>query len=130
MSTHVCITLGPERYGVAVEQVREVTELGAIVPVPGAGPLVAGIQNLRGEILPVVRLHDLLGGPAGDPRRIVVVREGDRSAGLAVDRAEAVMDLPEPGEPVEPLMRGSVLHDGAVLGILDVAAVLDAVCAR
>ncbi len=130
MSAHVCVALGGERYGVAVEHVDEVAELGAVVPVPGAGPLVAGIRHLRGEILPVVRLHDLLGAPPGHPRRIVVVHDGDRRAGLAVDRADDVEDLPEPDAPAERLTRGAVLHGDVVVGILDVPAVLDAVCTR
>jgi purine-binding chemotaxis protein CheW len=130
MSAHVCVALGAERYGLAVEHVREVAEIGTVVPVPGAGPRVAGIRHLHGEILPIVRLHDLLGAPAGDPRRIVVVYDGDRCAGLAVDRAEEVEELPEPDAHGEPLTRGSVLHQGTMLGVLDVPALLDAVLAR
>ena len=129
MTAHVCIALGAERYGVPVEHVREVAELGTVVPVAGAGPHVAGIRHLHGEILPVVRLHQLLGSPAGSPRRIVVVHEGGRSAGLAVDRADDVDDLPAPDAPGEPFTYGSVLHGGAVVGLLDVAAILDAASA-
>jgi purine-binding chemotaxis protein CheW len=130
MSAHVCVALGAERFGVAVEHVREVAELGTIVPVPGAGPRVAGIRHLHGEILPVVHLTDLLGTPAGNPRRLLVVHDGDRCAALAVDRADDVEELPEPDAPGEPLTRGAVLHRGAVLGILDVPALLDAVGGR
>jgi purine-binding chemotaxis protein CheW len=129
MSVHVCIALGAERYGVAVEHVREVAELGTIVPVPGAGPQVVGIRHLHGEILPVVRLHDLLGAPAGRARRLVVVRVADHCAGLVVDQADDVEDLPEPDEPGEALTRGAVLHEGTVVGLLDVPAILDAVSA-
>ena len=93
MSAHVCIGLGFDRYAVDVEHVREVTELGTIVPVPGAGPRIAGIRHLHGEILPVVRLRELVGASAGIPRRLVVVQDGDRCAGLAVDRADCVADL-------------------------------------
>lgn len=127
MTAYVCISLGAERYGVDVGHVVEVAELGAIVPVPGAGERFAGIRRLHGEILPVIWLHDLLGAPPGQPRRIVVVRDGDRLAGLAVDRADDVEDLPEPEGPAQPFTRGAVLRGGAILGILDVAAVLDAV---
>jgi purine-binding chemotaxis protein CheW len=131
MSAHVCIALGFDRYAIAVEHVREVTELGTVVPVPGAGPRMAGIRHLHGEILPVVRLRNLLGAPAGNARRLVVVHEGDSCAGLAVDRADAVEDLPEPDEPGdEPWLRGTVEHDGVTRALLDVPAILDAVRAR
>ncbi len=126
MNAHVCITVGLERYAVPVERVREVAELGTVVSVPGAGRHVVGIRHLHGEILPVVRLNELLGAPAGNPRRIVVVHDGDRSAGLAVDRADYVEDLPETDAPGNQLTRGSVLHGGAVVGLLEVSAILDA----
>jgi purine-binding chemotaxis protein CheW len=127
MTAHVCVTVGAERYGVAVEHVREVTELGSIVPVPGAGPAIAGIRHLHGEILPVAHLSRLLGAPAGAPRRIVVVNDRDRCAGLVVDRADDVEELPEPPAPGEALMRGTVLHGDTVFGILDVPRLLDAI---
>jgi purine-binding chemotaxis protein CheW len=126
MNAHVCITVGLECYAVPVERVREVAELGTVVSVPGAGRHVVGIRHLHGEILPVVRLNELLGAPAGNPRRIVVVHDGDRWAGLAVDRADYVEDLPEPEAPGNQLTRGSVLHGGAVVGLLEVSAILDA----
>jgi purine-binding chemotaxis protein CheW len=126
MTAHVCIAVGGERYGVPIEHVREVAQLGTVVPVAGAGPHVAGIRHLHGEILPVVRLHLLLGSPAGSPQRIVVVHEGDRNAGLAVDRADDVEDLPAAEAPGEPFTYGSVLHGGVVVGLLDVGAILDA----
>ena len=116
MTAHVCIGLGAERYGVPIEHVREVAELGTVVPVPGAGPHI-------------VRQHDLLGSPTGSPRRVVVVHEGDRYAGLAVDSADDVDDLPAPTAPGEAFTYGSVLHGGAVVGLLDVAALLDAASA-
>jgi purine-binding chemotaxis protein CheW len=126
MTAHVCIALGAERYAVPVVDVLEVAELGTVVPVAGAGPHVAGVRHLHGEILPIVRLHDLLGSAAGSPRRIVVVHDGDRHAGLAVDSADDVDDLPAPAAPGEAFTSGSVLHRGALVGLLDVAAILDA----
>jgi purine-binding chemotaxis protein CheW len=127
VSLHVCVTLGLERYGVDVAHVSEVAELGTITPVPGAGRHMVGVRHLRGEILPVAHLHDLLGASAGSRRQIVVVRDGDRCAGLAVDRAYAIEDLPEADGPWELLTRGSVMHEHAVVGLLDIPAILDAI---
>ncbi|MCW2952833.1 MAG: CheW protein [Conexibacter sp.] len=129
MTDCVRVALGDERYGVAVAHVREVAEQGELVTVPGAGPHIAGLCHLHGELLPVVRLDRLLGAPTGPRRRIVVVEDGARRAGLAVDAAEEVEALPEPDAPGEPLTRGSVLHEGRLIGVLDVPALLDAVTA-
>jgi chemotaxis signal transduction protein len=129
VTTYVRVALGGERYGIAVGHVREVTEIGAVVAVPGAGPHVTGVRHLHGEILPVIRLSGLLDTPAGAPARIVVVEESGRRAGLTVDVAENVEELPEPDGPGHPLTRGAVLHAGQVIGVLDVHALLDAVSA-
>jgi purine-binding chemotaxis protein CheW len=129
MTAYVCVSLGGESYGVDVAHVRGVAELDTVVAVPGAGPHVPGISQLLGEILPIVRISDLLRAPQGQPRQIVVVQDGERRAGLAVDAAEQVEELPEPAAPDEPLTHGAILHDGRTIGILDVPALLDAVAA-
>lgn len=129
MTACVRVLLGHERYGVPVERVREVAELGDVVAVPGAGPHVAGIRHLHGELLPVIRLDGLLRAPAAARRRIVVVEDGARRAGLAVDAAEQVEELPAPDRPGGALTLGAVLHDDHLIGLLDVPALLDAATA-
>jgi chemotaxis signal transduction protein len=76
--------LSGQRFGVPLAAVREVFNLGALTPVPTAPGAVAGVTNLRGQVVPVldlallleVGLHRLrLGDPA-----IVVEIEGARAA--------------------------------------------------
>jgi purine-binding chemotaxis protein CheW len=129
VTVHVRVAVGGERYGIAVDCVREVAELGDVVAVPGAGPNLTGLRHLHGELLPVLRISGLLRAPAGAPRRIIVVEDGGRRAGLAVDAAEEVEELPPADAPGEPLTRGAVLHEGRVIGLLDVPALLDAAAA-
>lgn len=134
MSTYLRIGLGPEHYALDVERVREVSEVRAVVPVAGAGPHVLGVCNLRGEILPVVRLDGLLRVDAPPPRRIAVVEDGGRRAGLAITTAAEVEELTLAGDRHEglygPLLAGAVLHEDRLIGVLDVGAVLDAVQRR
>jgi len=130
VKTYVRVAVGGEHYAIAVERVREVAEIGNVVPVPGAGPNIMGIRHLHGEVLPVVGLTGLLGAPAGAPvRRIVVVEDERRRAGLGVDVVDGVGELPEPDAAGHPLTRGAVLDRGALVGVLDVHALLDAVSA-
>ncbi len=129
MKTYVRVAVGGEHYAIAVERVHEVAEIGAVVPVPGAGPNVTGIRHLHGEVLPVIGLSGLLGAPGSAAARIVVVDEAGRRAGLGVDAVEGVGELPEPDAPGHPLTRGAVLHRGGLVGVLDVHALLDAVSA-
>jgi purine-binding chemotaxis protein CheW len=109
--------------------VREVTQMGAVVTVPGAGPHVVGVSDLHGELVTVIRISELLSAPRGSPRRLVVVEDDERRAGLCVDGANEVEELPEPLAAAAPLTRGAVLHEGHTIGILDVPALLDAVAA-
>jgi len=125
--THLRVVIGAEHYALDVTLVREVAELGDVVPVPGASTHVAGVQSLRGELLPIIHPQALLGVTAGTPRRVVVVDHAGRRAGLAVDRADDVSELAPADEAAGPLTHGAVLYEGRLVGVLDVPALLDAV---
>ena len=126
---HVRVRLAGEEYAFGVADVLEVAKLGDLTPVPGAGAAVAGVCNLRGHVLAVVDLGTVLGLPSdARPERIVVVEEGGRKAGLAVDSVLGVEQLPEPCEDVESHhLAGAALVDGALVGVVDAGSVLDAV---
>jgi purine-binding chemotaxis protein CheW len=117
-----------ESYALPVDDVLEVADFSGVARVPGASPAVLGVRNLRGAVLPVVDLATVLGLPrAGTPDRLVVVDQAGRTAGLAVDSVAGVEALPEAGEQAEsPHLAGAALVDGALVGVLELASVLDA----
>jgi purine-binding chemotaxis protein CheW len=128
MSTlQVRVRVADEDYALPVEHVIEVAEYGVVAPVPGAGATVIGVSNLKGDVVPVVDLGHTLGLPrAAAPERIVVVEEAGRRAGLAVDSVEEVEQLSQPAEEAEsPHLLGTVLTQGALIGLVDVGSVLD-----
>lgn len=116
-----------ERYAFRVDTVREVARDLEVTPVPGAPPAVRGVHNLRGEVLPVVQLATLLGVGGGEAQCVVVAEDGGRRAGLAVDELLDVTDLPSGLETAEAPLVGSAMVDGDLIGVVDVAAILDAV---
>ena len=123
---HLRIRLGTEHYALDLDHVLEVVELGEVTPVPGSAPTLIGIRNLRGEILPALDLSALL-GVAGEraPHSLVVVADGERRAGLAVDEVIDLSQLPQATARVDSLLvRGGVLVDGALVGVVDVSAML------
>jgi len=111
----------------------EVVPVGHLTQVPGASPLLRGVMNLRGAIVPVFDLAALLGlpgGPAAGARSLAVVL-GETAPDLAVqvDDALDVVTLPAsalapaptgPSSGAETLVLGlaadhTIVLDGAVL---------------
>lgn len=85
----VCFMLAGQRYGVAVAQVREVLRLGEMAWVPGAPSACLGVVNLRGQIVSVLDLRQMLGQPAVEANgnsRLLVIDHQDAALALLVDR--------------------------------------------
>jgi chemotaxis signal transduction protein len=65
---------------------------------------------------------------AEPPQRIAIVEHDGCRAGLAVDSVIGVDHLPEATEEVASShLSGALLHDGALVGVVDVPAVFGAV---
>ena len=128
-ATHLLVELGGERYAIAVEDVLEVGTEPAPVALPGAPRGVIGLQNVRGEIMPVLDLAALVGaGEGGSGRAMVVVEQEGRHAILVVDALGDVAPLEiEDVRSEAGALRLSGLVDGALVGVLDTGAVLDMV---
>ncbi len=128
---HVRVHMGGEHYALPVDDVREITPVGELTPLPGATRPFIGVRNLRGEVLPVIDLADLLGVQgAGEPQRLVVAQAGTLRAGLAVESVIGVSDIPLPDTPTDsPALRGAALVDGALVGVVDVAHALNGLVA-
>ena len=131
MAAYVQLRVAAETYAIPVEHALEVAELGELVVVPGARAELLGVRNLRGRILPVVDLAGLLGASRTEPAGKLLVTEADgEQAGLAIDDVSGVGELPEPTEDTaSPLLRGAVLRDGELIGVLDVPALFRALAA-
>jgi chemotaxis signal transduction protein len=56
----VTFRTGMETYGMDIDQIREIIMTQDITPVPGMKDTVKGIINLRGEIIPVIELAEIL----------------------------------------------------------------------
>lgn len=118
------VHVGGVRFGVRLEDVREVLSGRPAARLPGAEPWVAGIVNLRGRLLTVLdvaRRLDL--PPPADAGHVLVVEAGGRTAGCRV----AAVDRVVPAPPLAPL--GNAEVGGIVLGVGEVdgepVAVLD-----
>jgi chemotaxis signal transduction protein len=122
------VILGGRPFAVEVVDAREVVELEAMTPVPGAPAAVAGVMNLRGSVLAVLEARPLLGLPlripVGRPRALVVA-DGEHRAGVLIERVVGLAAF----DDVQPLV--SRAPGGLVVGHLvdeagDRVSVLDA----
>jgi purine-binding chemotaxis protein CheW len=95
--------LGNLSYGISISSVREINRVGEITPIPETPSYIAGVINLRGNVIPVLDLRTRLGLVATPYSRrscIIVVDSQRGPAGLLVDSIFGVMDLG--AEQIEP----------------------------
>lgn len=122
----LAFTVGDRRYAVEVGYVREVVADHEVSRVPWAPPAVAGVVNVRGEILTVAHIGQLLGDPTPARGGAIVVLDGPAPPlGLLVDEVDDLVDLPPgalAGAPADTTSPGHHL----VAGVSSAAVVLDA----
>ncbi len=90
--------LADEEYGVSIRYITEITGIQKITEVPDMPPLVKGVINLRGKVIPVMDVRLRFGLPQRDydERTCVIVTELDeKTIGLVVDRVREVADIPD-----------------------------------
>jgi len=124
-------------FGVDVGRVQEVLRYQPMTPVPLARPAVAGLINLRGQVMTAVDLRRQLGFPgraAGEKPLNVVVRTGEEAVSLLVDSIGDVVDadpdlFEAPPEtlsgPARELITGAYKLAGQLLLTLDVDRAVD-----
>jgi purine-binding chemotaxis protein CheW len=82
------VGLGGEYFGFGLETVHEFTEIHKITPIPCCPPHIVGNINLRGEIVTLININDVVNLPMNGVRshqQAVVVRLEQRVAGIVVD---------------------------------------------
>ncbi len=95
----VSFEVAAQEYAIPIENVQEIVQFPEqIVHVPRSEAHVLGVMTLRNRLLPLVSLRCLFELPAqaADERsRIVVVRLGEMSVGLAMDSVNEVLRVPK-----------------------------------
>jgi purine-binding chemotaxis protein CheW len=88
--------VGRYLFGVDVSLVQEIVRLQTFTPVPLSSPEIAGLINLRGEVLTAINMRARLGLPPSDVDRDpvnVVVRVDDEPVSLLVDEIGGVQEV-------------------------------------
>jgi purine-binding chemotaxis protein CheW len=137
--------IGSLLLGIDVHRVQEVVRDQALEPVPRAPLAIAGLLNLRGQILAVTDLRSRLGLPArgGTPGHDIagpvtathyIIRTGSELDSLLVDAEGDVIllaevhreEIPDTVPPrIRPFVAGVYQLDHELLLVLDIDRVLD-----
>ena len=121
-----------------VTHLQEVLQQSRVTPVPQSHPALAGVMNLRGDMLPVLlvdlwlRLPKL---PYDPDRPVLVLRRKDLLVGIQVDSVQRVGLIPNSEVLPSPLTAQSPIWAGIwfrtnqeIVTLLDGGALLDAIC--
>ncbi|GAB6040658.1 chemotaxis protein CheA [Endothiovibrio diazotrophicus] len=116
------LRVGRTRYVVPLDMIVECIELADC---GGGGAGSHGLFNLRGEVLPYLRMGELFHDRRGDgEENIVVVRTGGHKAGLVVDELlGGTQTVIKPLGPLFRRLRG--ISGSTILGSGEVALILD-----
>ena len=93
MRNVLIFSVGNYRYGLPVEQVKEIIRIAAFKPLPDQPPFVEGVINLRGNVIPLIdfRRRFLMGTTEKSvDKRIIICRISKFIIGFLVDVVDEV----------------------------------------
>lgn len=121
-----CLLDGAELV-VPLEEIAEVIAVPRVTRIPRAPAWLRGIANVRGRLVPIIDLRDLLGVSPREPGsrwRVLVAVQSDRIAGFVVDAILGMVAVSEDAPaldsetasaPLVPLVRRAVAVQGRVV---------------
>lgn len=128
------LRLGTHWFAIDVHAVAEVALKGAVTRVPTAPHHIMGIATLRGRLVTVVSMEQMLGGEGSLPRdkpatlpRLVVVRHGEYEIALVADNIHGISSHASPSasdeeeaRPLPEFVRCEFDWQEQRVGLLDV----------
>jgi purine-binding chemotaxis protein CheW len=131
----IAFSIGEQTYGVEITTVREIRAWNGATPLPNTRDYVRGVINLRGTIVPIFDLRARFGDGQTSATKnhvVVVMSVGDKWVGMLVDAVSDILTVskddihrvPEGNSLDTELLNGIVTHDGRMVGLIDLAAVV------
>jgi purine-binding chemotaxis protein CheW len=90
------VEIAGTRCALPLGDVLEVLRAVALTPLPTAPPIVEGVIDVRGEVVPVLDVRRRLGlpsAPVSAAQRLVLARAAGRTVGLRVDAVDWITRL-------------------------------------
>lgn len=129
------ISLEKELIGIPLKKILTISKILDTVKVPYTPSYIVGVINLRGEIIPVLSLKQILElTEENEPTRIVVLDSSHGKAGVLVDTIVGVVRIPQDRFEPNPMIgrySAYVSHvaqtEHGLMEILDVEKLIDSV---
>lgn len=125
----VCFLLGDEELAVPVDRVIEVVKGDGLSPITDSSRYLAGMLPYRTETIPVIRLKqwlDIASAQTDAVHRVVIVSQGEKLIGLAVDEITQVLrgnrrfwQTPSDHDPRQRFVAGYYTDDERRIPILE-----------
>ncbi len=100
----ISFTLGGKDYGIDILKVKEIRKAGNFTKVPNTPAYVRGVDNLRGDIIPVIDLRAMFNLTAetkeATQENIIILRLETLVLGIVVDTIEKVVGIAS--ESIQP----------------------------
>jgi len=129
----ITFEIGNRRLGIEIMAIREIRAWSPVTALPAAPEHIVGVVNLRGVVLPVTDLRQLLGWGATETtsRHVMIVAcIAGQLRGIIVDAVHDIVTLnPEQLQPVPDvgesaataLLEGIATIEGTLIMVLDLA---------
>jgi len=90
-------SINSNEYMIPILKVREIISMPSVTAIPHLPSYVNGVTNLRGSIIPIINLKNLLHtcGSEGDGNTIIVISTGKITFGIIVDGITGVIKFDE-----------------------------------
>ena len=128
------VSLGGELFTIDLQNVREVFVVESITPVPRMPSGLVGVTNLRGSVVPLLDLRQMIGLAADTTLKYaVVVKHGNWQVGVLVDTVPEIRTLskdqflPAPvgtADGGNPFVSTVVKLEDRLRGVLETSVVL------
>ena len=131
----VTFSLGGKDYGIDIMKVKEIAKFGNFTFVPNTPPFVAGVYNLRGDIISIIDLREMFNLPIPEKAKKdgyengLILRLDQNLIGVIVDEIDRVVGIASDSiQPPHPIfgdvnikyISGVVEHEERLYIVLDV----------
>ncbi len=134
----VVFTLSGERYGIRINQVKEIAPYTTLTKIPNAPDYILGLMDLRGEILMIIDLEKNFGLQRKEDssyKEVIIFNLEESKSGVVVDKVNEIIGVDKSDiQPPEAMIKqkidpahldGMIIYRDQVLVILNISHLMN-----